>query len=192
MFECFDGRTRLTGKARYPATCHPRMRRVWIECQGTFNGTRGGGPFSRETAVRAVRSDGLRRRGTDGLQTLRWREMDSNFRFRVRCKRGLRRKSPASAACRRRLSAAAVGGHQLRRKAKSRNRTLIARNRKFESISLPSPRTIGSCPTLQVRRRFPDSFPLLHGHEFGHRAIEHGSIRKLGTSSKAMIIESRC
>ena len=65
---------------------------------------------------------------------------------------------------RRRLSAAAVGGHQLRRKAKSRNRTLIARgtgsldnrrrhaaeaddfrlkpglhrtrNRKFESISL--------------------------------------------------------
>jgi len=31
-------------------------------------------------------------------QTLRWREMDSNFRFRVRCKRGLRRKSPASAA----------------------------------------------------------------------------------------------
>ena len=28
---------------------------------------------------------------------------------------------------RRRLSAAAVGGHQLRRKAKSRNRTLIAR-----------------------------------------------------------------
>src|SRR6516164_9155817 len=62
-------------------------------------------------------------------------------------------------------------------------------------IHLPpaeSPRTIGSCPTLQVRRRFPDSFPLLHGHEFGHRAIEHGSIRKLGTSSKAMIIESRC
>src|SRR6516164_4964343 len=39
--------------------------------------------------------------------TLRWREMDSNFRFRVRCKRGLRRKSPASAACRRRLSGAA-------------------------------------------------------------------------------------
>jgi hypothetical protein len=33
------------------------------------------------------------------LLTLRWREMDSNFRFRVRCKRGLRRKSPASAAC---------------------------------------------------------------------------------------------
>ena len=33
--------------------------------------------------------------------------MDSNFRFRVRCKRGLRRKSPASAACRRRLSGAA-------------------------------------------------------------------------------------
>jgi hypothetical protein len=31
--------------------------------------------------------------------TLHWREMDSNFRFRVRCKRGLRRKSPASAAC---------------------------------------------------------------------------------------------
>jgi len=55
-----------------------------------------------------------------------------------------------------------------------------------------SPRTIGSCPTLQVRRRYPDSFPLLHGHEFGHCAIEHGSIRKLGTSSKAMIIESRC
>jgi hypothetical protein len=27
--------------------------------------------------------------------------VDSNFRFRVRCKRGLRRKSPASAACRR-------------------------------------------------------------------------------------------
>src|SRR6516164_4190777 len=40
----------------------------------------------------------LRRRGTDGLSTHRWREMDSNFRFRVRCKRGLRRKSPASAA----------------------------------------------------------------------------------------------
>jgi hypothetical protein len=53
-----------------------------------------------------------------------------------------------------------------------------------------SPRTIGSCPTLQVRRRYPDSFPLLHGHEFGHCAVEHGSIRKLGTSSKAMIIES--
>jgi len=55
-----------------------------------------------------------------------------------------------------------------------------------------SPRTIGSCPTLQVRRRYPDSFPLLHGHDFGHCAILHGSIRKLGTSSKAMIIESRC
>jgi hypothetical protein len=58
--------------------------------------------------------------------TLRWREMDSNFRFRVRCKRGLTRKSPA------RLhaavdSAAAVGGHQLRRKAKSRDLTLIGR-----------------------------------------------------------------
>jgi len=44
---------------------------------------------------------------------------------RERCKRGLRRKSPASAACRRRSSAAAVGSHQLRRQAKSRNRTLI-------------------------------------------------------------------
>ena len=64
--------------------------------------------------------------GTDGSQTPRWREMDSNFRFRVRCKRGLGRKSPASAACRRRSSAAAVGGHQRRRKAKSRYRTLIA------------------------------------------------------------------
>jgi len=52
-------------------------------------------------------------KGTESLLTLRWREMDLNFRFRVRCKRGLRRKSPASAACRRRLSAAAVGGHQL-------------------------------------------------------------------------------
>ena len=41
------------------------------------------------------------------IASLRWREMDSNFRFRVRCKRGLRRKSPASAACRRRLSGAA-------------------------------------------------------------------------------------
>jgi len=54
-------------------------------------------------------------------------------------------------------------------------------------IHLPpaeSPRTIGSCPTLQVGRRYPDSFPLLHGHEFGHCAIEHGSIRKLGMSSK--------
>jgi len=40
-------------------------------------------------------------------RTVCWREMDSNFRFRVRCKRGLRRKSPASAACRRRLSGAA-------------------------------------------------------------------------------------
>ena len=65
--------------------------------------------------------------GTDGSQTRRWREVDSNFRFRVRCKCGLRRKSPASAACRRRSSAAAVGGHQLGRKAKSRNRTLAAR-----------------------------------------------------------------
>ena len=36
-----------------------------------------------------------------------WREMDSNFRFRVRCRRGLRRKSTASAAYRRRLSGAA-------------------------------------------------------------------------------------
>ena len=45
---------------------------------------------------------------------------------RERCKRCLRRKSPASAACRRRSSAAAVGSHQLRRQAKSRNRTLIA------------------------------------------------------------------
>ena len=45
---------------------------------------------------------------------------------RERCKRGLRRKSPASAACRRRSSAAAVGSHKLRRQAKSRNRTLIA------------------------------------------------------------------
>ena len=46
----------------------------------------------------------------------------------VRCKRGLRRKSSASAAFDV-LFAAAVGGHQLRRKAKSRNRTLIARLR---------------------------------------------------------------
>ena len=45
---------------------------------------------------------------------------------RERCKRGLRRKSPASAACRRRSSAAAVGSHKLRLQAKSRNRTLIA------------------------------------------------------------------
>jgi hypothetical protein len=36
-----------------------------------------------------------RRRGTDGLSTHRWRGMDSNFRFRVRCKRGLTLKSPA-------------------------------------------------------------------------------------------------
>jgi hypothetical protein len=77
-----------------------------------------------------------RRPGTESSQTRRWREVDSNFRFRVRCKRGLRRKSPAAAACRRRLSAAAVGGHQLRRKAKSRNRTVIARG---TGSSNPSP-----------------------------------------------------
>ena len=58
---------------------------------------------------------------------------------------------------------------------------------RIHSAPAESPRTIGSCPTLQVRRRYPESFPLLHGHEFGHCAIEHGSIRKLGTSSKAMI-----
>jgi hypothetical protein len=63
---------------------------------------------------------------------------------------------------------------------------------RIQSPPAESPRTIGSCPTLQVRRRYPDNFPLLHGHEFGHYAIENGSIRKLGTSSKAMIIESRC
>jgi hypothetical protein len=39
----------------------------------------------------------------------------------------LKAKIAASAACRRRSSEAAVGGHQLRRKAKSRNRTPIAR-----------------------------------------------------------------
>src|SRR6516225_2094086 len=61
------------------------------------------------------------------LVTLRRRKVDSNFRFRVRCKCGLRRKSPASAACSRRSSVAAVGGHQLGRKAKSRNQTLAAR-----------------------------------------------------------------
>jgi hypothetical protein len=52
-------------------------------------------------------------------QTHRWSGMDSNFRFRARCKRGVRRKSPASTACRRRSSVAAVGGHQLRRKARN-------------------------------------------------------------------------
>jgi hypothetical protein len=59
--------------------------------------------------------------------TLRWREMDSNFRLRVRCKRGLRRKSPASAACGRRSSAAAVGGHQLRCKSEISEPNPIAR-----------------------------------------------------------------
>src|SRR5215470_10475456 len=39
----------------------------------------------------------------------------------------LKAKIAASAACRRRSSEAAVGGHQLRSKAKSRNRTPIAR-----------------------------------------------------------------
>ena len=53
---------------------------------------------------------------------------------------------------------------------------------RIHSAPAESPRTIGSCPTLQVRRRYPESFPLLHGHEFGHCAIEHGSIRKLGRS----------
>ena len=76
--------------------------------------------------------------------SLRWREMDSNFRFRVRCKRGLRRKSPASPACRRRLSAAAVGGHQLRRKAKSRNRTLIARGTGSSNPSLSSGESVAN------------------------------------------------
>ena len=32
-----------------------------------------------------IRHYGLRRSGTESLQTLRWREMDSNFRFRARC-----------------------------------------------------------------------------------------------------------
>ena len=63
------------------------------------------------------------RRNTQVRLTHRWREVDSNLRFRMQSKRGLRRKSPASAG---RSSAAAVGGHQLRRQVKSRNRTPIA------------------------------------------------------------------
>ena len=52
---------------------------------------------------------------------------------RERCKRGLRRKSPASAACRRRSSAAAVGSHQLRAPGEiSEPNPYHARNRKFE------------------------------------------------------------
>jgi hypothetical protein len=54
--------------------------------------------------------------GTESLRTLCWREMDSKFWFHVRCNRGLRGKSSASAACRRPSSAPAVGGHQLSRK----------------------------------------------------------------------------
>ena len=51
--------------------------------------------------------------------------------------RGLRRKSLASAACRRRSSAAAVGSHQLRAPGEiSEPNPYHARNRKFESTSL--------------------------------------------------------
>ena len=69
--------------------------------------------------------------------TLRWREMDSNFRFRVRCKRGLRRKSPASAAC----SPSIICGCRRWPSAKAQSEIsepnpYRARNRKFESISL--------------------------------------------------------
>jgi len=63
--------------------------------------------------------------------------MDSNFRFRVRCKRGLRRKSPASAAC----SPSIICGCRRWPSAKAQSEIsepnpYRARNRKFESISL--------------------------------------------------------
>ena len=81
-----------------------------------------------------------------------WREVDSNFPFRVRCKRGLRRKSPASAACRRRSPAAAVGGHQLRRKAKSRNRTLFARGTRSSNPSPSSGESVSRTGRAAVGR----------------------------------------
>ena len=57
---------------------------------------------------------------------------------------------------RRRLSAAAVGGHQLRRKAKSRNRTVIARGTGSSNPSpssgesLANPDFIATGPTVQL------------------------------------------
>jgi hypothetical protein len=80
---------------------------------------------------------GLRRLGTKSSQTLRWREMDSNFRFRVRCKRGLRRKSPASAACGRRFCGCRRRWPSAQAQSEiSGPNPYRARNRKFESISL--------------------------------------------------------
>jgi hypothetical protein len=77
--------------------------------------------------------------------TRRWRGMDSNFRFRMRCMGGLRRLSPASAASRRgSFFATAVGGHHRRRaKAKSRNRSLLIARGTGSSNSFPSTRDSG-------------------------------------------------
>ena len=100
---------------------------------------------------RAARHLSRRRRRSTHLRVYSWRvvpgcgsaaeeplgrELDSNFRFRGRCKRGLRRKSPASCmppsiicGCRREPSAQAQSEI-------SEPNPYRARNRKFESISL--------------------------------------------------------
>ena len=80
------------------------------------------------------------RSAADGLKvrmTPRWREMDSNFRFRGRWKRGLRRKSPASAACRRRFCGCRRWPSAQAQSEISEPNPYRARNRKFESNSLP-------------------------------------------------------
>ena len=82
--------------------------------------------------TRAKRGGSQPRRATSReRRTVRWREMDSNFRFRV--------PSPASAACRRRSiicgcrrrTSATAGQNEI-----SEPKPYRARNRKFESISL--------------------------------------------------------
>ena len=76
-------------------------------------------------------------RGTQSLWTHRWREVDSNFRFRVRCKRRLKAKiggfgsMPPSIICGCRRWRSAQAQSEISEPSPYR-----ARNRKFESISL--------------------------------------------------------
>ena len=88
---------------RYLAACYAHMGR--LESERGLPRLFGSSDLRVQRLVRF--SGGKPLRDRKFADSLRWRETDSNFRFRVRCKPGLRRRSPASAVCRRRLSGAA-------------------------------------------------------------------------------------
>ena len=79
-------------EARSAATCN---RACQSGAAGTAQPNSVGHPPARRSGLGLVATLMSPRRNTEVRLTLCWREMDSNFRFRVRCKRGLTQKSPA-------------------------------------------------------------------------------------------------